>query len=61
MSYPKKIFTRNQLMDEFRDTEAGTASRSVDVYITRLREKFSLCNEFEIVTIHGVGYKAVIK
>jgi len=61
LSYPKKIFTRNQLMDEFRDTEAGTASRSVDVYITRLREKFSLCNEFEIVTIHGVGYKAVIK
>ena len=61
LSYPKKIFTRNQLMDEFRDTEAGTASRSVDVYITRLREKFSLCSEFEIATIHGVGYKAVIK
>ena len=61
LSYPKKIFTRNQLMDEFRDTDSGTVPRSVDVYITRLREKFSECKDFEIVTIHGVGYKAVLK
>ena len=61
LSYPKKIFTRNQLLDDFRDTETGTVPRSVDVYITRLREKFAECSDFEIVTIHGVGYKAVIK
>ena len=61
LSYPKKIFTRNQLIDEFRDTETRTVPRSVDVYITRLREKFAGCNDFEIVTIHGVGYKAVLK
>ena len=61
LSYPKKIFTRNQLLDTFRDTETGTVPRSVDVYITRLREKFAGCRDFEIVTIHGVGYKAVIK
>ena len=61
LSYPKKIFTRNQLLDDFRDTETGSMPRSVDVYITRLREKFAECRDFEIVTIHGVGYKAVIK
>ena len=60
LSYPKKIFTRNQLMDTFRDTDTGTVPRSVDVYITRLREKFAECKDFEIVTIHGVGYKAVL-
>ena len=60
LSYPKKIFTRNQLIDEFRDSDTGTVPRSVDVYITRLREKFSECTDFEIVTIHGVGYKAVL-
>jgi len=59
LSYPKKIFTRNQLLDTFRDNE--TVPRSVDVYITRLREKFAQCKDFEIVTIHGVGYKAVLK
>ncbi|MCL2138259.1 MAG: response regulator transcription factor [Treponema sp.] len=61
LSYPKKIFTRNQLLDTFRDTDTGTGPRSVDVYITRLREKFASCGDFEIVTIHGVGYKAVLK
>jgi DNA-binding response OmpR family regulator len=61
LSYPKKTFTRSQLMDEFRDTETGTASRSVDVYITKLREKFAGCTDFEIVTVHGLGYKAVLK
>ena len=61
LSYPKKTFTRNQLMDEFWGIETGTTPRSVDVYITRLREKFSRCNEFEILTVHGLGYKAVLK
>ncbi len=61
LSYPKKTFTRNQLMDEFWGLETGTTPRSVDVYITKLREKFAACNDFEIVTVHGLGYKAVFK
>jgi DNA-binding response OmpR family regulator len=61
LSYPKKTFTRIQLMDEFWGAEAGTTSRSVDVYITKLREKFGECSDFEIVTVHGLGYKAVLK
>ena len=61
LSYPKKTFTRNQLMDEFWGLETGTTPRSVDVYITKLREKFAACNDFEIVTVHGLGYKAVLK
>ena len=61
LSYPKKTFTRNQLMDEFWGVETGTTPRSVDVYITKLREKFSACKDFEIITVHGLGYKAVLK
>ena len=61
LSYPKKTFTRNQLMDDLWGLETGTTPRSVDVYITKLREKFSSCGDFEIVTVHGLGYKAVIK
>ncbi len=60
LSYPKKTFTRAQLMDEFWDISAASGSRSVDVYITKLREKFSACRDFEIVTVHGLGYKAVL-
>ena len=61
LSYPKKTFTRTQLMDEFWDAESNTAPRAVDVYMTKLRDKFSGCDDFEIVTVHGLGYKAVIK
>lgn len=61
LSYPKKTFTRSQLMDEFWDAESNTAPRAVDVYMTKLRDKFSGCNDFEIVTVHGLGYKAVVK
>ena len=61
LSYPKKTFTRSQLMDEFWDADSNTAPRAVDVYMTKLRDKFSECDEFEIVTVHGLGYKAVIK
>lgn len=61
LSYPKKTFTRAQLMDEFWDAESNTAPRAVDVYMTKLREKFSQCEDFEIVTVHGLGYKAVLK
>ncbi|GHU64462.1 DNA-binding response regulator [Spirochaetia bacterium] len=61
LSYPKKTFTRNQLMNEFWGIETGTTPRSVDVYITKLRDKFSACNDFEIITVHGLGYKAMLK
>ena len=61
LSYPQKTFTRTQLMDEFWGADSNTAPRAVDVYITKLRDKFSGCGEFEIVTVHGLGYKAVLK
>ena len=61
LSYPKKTFTRTQLMDEFWDIDTGTAPRAVDVYMTKLRQKLSDCEDFEIKTVHGLGYKAVIK
>lgn len=60
LSYPKKAFTRTQLMDEFWDADTETAPRAVDVYMTKLRSKLAGCNDFEIVTVHGLGYKAVI-
>lgn len=61
LSYPKKTFTRTQLMNEFWDADTETAPRAVDVYVTKLRSKLSCCKEFEIKTVHGLGYKAVIK
>lgn len=61
LSYPKKTFTRTQLMDEFWDADTETAPRAVDVYMTKLRAKLSDCKDFEIVTVHGLGYKAVVK
>lgn len=61
LSYPKKTFTRSQLMDEFWEEETSSGLRTVDVYITKLRNKFSQCDAFEIVTVHGLGYKAVLK
>ena len=61
LSYPKKTFTRTQLMDEFWDADSQSSTRTVDVYMTKIRDKFSECNAFEIVTVHGLGYKAVIK
>jgi len=61
LSYPKKTFTRNQLMDDLWGLESESTPRSVDVYITRLREKFAECGDFEIITVHGLGYKAVLK
>ncbi|MBQ4069620.1 MAG: response regulator transcription factor [Lachnospiraceae bacterium] len=61
LSYPKKTFTRTQLMDEFWDADTETAPRAVDVYMTKLRSKLTQCSDFEIVTVHGLGYKAVIK
>ena len=61
LSYPKKTFTRQQLMDEFWDADTETAPRAVDVYMTKLRSKLGSCEDFEIKTVHGLGYKAVIK
>ena len=61
LSYPKKTFTRSQLMDEFWDGDTLSGSRTVDVYMTKLRSKFSGCTDFEILTVHGLGYKAVIR
>ncbi len=61
LSYPKKTFTRTQLMDEFWNVDTATSTRSVDVYMTKLRSKLADCEAFEIQTVHGLGYKAVIK
>lgn len=61
LSYPKKTFTRTQLMDEFWDADTTSGPRTVDVYMTKLRSKLSDCDSFEIVTVHGLGYKAVLK
>ena len=61
LSFPKKTFTRGQLMDEFWDVDSDATPRAVDVYMTKLREKFAECDDFEIVTVRGLGYKAVPK
>lgn len=60
LSYPKKTFTRIQLMDEFWGYDTESDPRTVDVYITKLRSKFKKCDVFEIVTVHGLGYKAIV-
>ena len=61
LSYPKKTFTRAQLMDEFWDVKSTAGSRTVDVYMTKIRDKVAECDDFEIQTVHGLGYKAVLK
>ncbi|RAV04621.1 response regulator transcription factor [Paenibacillus sp. YN15] len=59
LAYPNKIFTRHQLMDEIWGMDSETEARTVDVHINRLRERFKNTQEFEIVTVRGLGYKAV--
>ena len=61
LSYPKKTFSRAQLMDEFWDLDSDTSLRAVDVYMTKLRNKLSGCDGFKIVTVRGLGYKAVLQ
>lgn len=61
LSYPNKIFTRPQLMDEIWGMFSETDERTVNTHINRLRERFADCDDFEIVTIRGLGYKAVKK
>lgn len=61
LSYPNKAFSRAQLMDEFWGIDSDAGLRAVDVYIVKLRDKFSACDGFEIRTVRGLGYKAVLK
>ena len=61
LSFPKRTFTRAQLMDEFWDYDSSATSRTVDVYMSKLREKTAACDGFEILTVHGLGYKAVLR
>ena len=61
LSYPKKTFTRTALMSEFWDYDSSATSRTIDVYMAKIREKTAKCNGFEIATVHGLGYKAVLK
>ncbi len=59
LSYPNKIFTRQQLMDEIWGMDSETDERTVDVHINRLRDRFKNSSDFKIVTIRGLGYKVV--
>ena len=61
LSYQNKVFTRRQLMDELWDMDSDTDERTVDVHINRLRERFRNNRDFEIVTVRGLGYKAVAR
>lgn len=61
LSFPNKTFTRMQLMEEFWDIESQSEERTVDVHINRLRDHFKDNPDFEIVTVRGLGYKAVKK
>lgn len=60
LSNPGRTFTRAQLMDEFWNTDARSSTRTVDVYMVRLRNKLAGCNGFHIETVYGLGYKAVL-
>ncbi len=61
LSYPNKTFTRQNIMDEFWSLDSDSEARTVDVHINRLRERFRDNEDFEIVTVRGLGYKAVRK
>ena len=61
LSYPNIIFTRLQLMDEIWGYESDSSDHTINVHINRLRDRFKNCREFEIVTVRGLGYKAVRK
>ncbi len=61
LSYPGKIFTRIQLMDEIWGAESETGWETVTVHIGRLRKRFDGWEEFEIESVRGLGYKAVKK
>lgn len=58
---PKKTFTRGKLMEDFWDYDSSATSRTVDVYMAKLRDKTKNCNGFSIETVHGLGYKVILK
>ena len=60
LSTPNTIFTRQELIEEVWGLESDSDYRTVDVHIKRIREKMKDVDEFEIVTIRGIGYKAII-
>ena len=60
LSYPNKIYTRRQLMDEIWDMDSESDERTVDVHVSRVRERFRGNPDFEFVTVRGLGYKAVV-
>ncbi|PQF20532.1 response regulator transcription factor [Enterococcus mundtii] len=60
LSYPNKIFTRQQLMDDIWGLDTNTEERTIDVHIKRLRTRFIENDDFQIMTVRGLGYKAVI-
>ena len=60
LSSPNKTFTRRQLMDALWDSDSDSDERTVDVHISRLRERFRESKDFSIVTVRGLGYKAVL-
>ena len=61
LSYPKKTFSRGKLMEDFWDFDSSATSRTVDVYMAKIREKTKNCDGFEIQTVHGLGYKVILK
>ncbi|KNZ43062.1 response regulator transcription factor [Acetobacterium bakii] len=61
LASPNRIFTRAQIMDEIWGYESESDHRTVDVHIKRLREKIGENRDFEIVTVKGLGYKAIVK
>lgn len=60
LTYPNKTFTRQQLMEEFWDTDSDSMEHTVDVHVSRIRDKLKNITDFEIVTVRGLGYKALI-
>ena len=61
VQYPKKTFTRAKLMEDLWGYDSSATSRTVDVYMAKLRDKTKKCSGFEIQTVHGLGYKVVTK
>ena len=61
LSNPGEIFTRSRLMEKFWSDDSDSTLRSVDVYITKIREKTKACDGFEIVTVRGLGYKCLLR
>ena len=61
LSAPERAFSRKELMQKYWGEESRTSPRAVDVYMTKLRDKFSVCKDFQFVTVHGIGYKAVLR